>query len=365
MRVQPNLKRNNHLLSTADLSADEIRNLLELMRLIKDAHKQGVHLPLLKDKVLAMIFEINSTRTRVSFESAMTYLGGHAEFLSMSNLQIGDGHESLRDTAEVISRMSDAVIMRCVDHAVMEEFAKYSYVPCFNGMTMDGHPTQVLADVLTMQEHLPNTPLDQMTVMYMGDNKDDEAKLVPIQREMMWMCSKLGMTYIACCPEGMEPNAADTAQFERFATENNSGAKLIVSHDPYEYIKQADFLVTDSFVYGMPEGPEYDARKAHLMPYQINQALVDANPKVGVLHCLPCERDVELTSEVLDGPNSLAFEEAENRMHAQAGILVWFMRTDPKEEALKAYHMGKVEAFLNSVERSVPSGRYLEDHSEK
>ena len=194
MRLRPNLKPNNNLNSTADLSAREIKDLLHLMRLLKDAEKRGVRLPLLKDKVLAMIFEINSTRTRVSFETAMTQLGGHAEFLSMKNLQIGEGHESMRDTAEVISRMSDAVIIRCVDGAVMDEFIKYSYVPVFNGMTMDGHPTQVLADVLTMMEHLPGTPLDQMTVMYMGDNKDDEAKLVPIQREMMWMCSKLGMT---------------------------------------------------------------------------------------------------------------------------------------------------------------------------
>lgn len=366
MRVNPNLKANNNLNSVADLSAEEIKNLLHLMTLLKNAEKQGVRLPLLKDKVLAMIFEINSTRTRVSFETAMTQLGGHAEFLSNTSLHLGDGQESMRDTAEVISRMSDAVIMRCVDQAVMDEFIKYSYVPVFNGMTMDGHPTQVLADVLTMMEHLPNKPVNQMVVMYMGDNKDDEAKLVPIQREMMWICSKLGMTYIACCPEGMEPNAADSARFERFAEEEHSGARLIVSHDPYEHIADADFLVTDSFVYGMPEGPERDARKAALMPYQINQKLVDAGkPNLGVLHCLPCERDVELTSEVLDGPNSLAFEEAENRLHAEKGILVWFMYSTPKPEELQAYHMAKVESFLNSVERTVPSAEYHEDHSEK
>ena len=163
----------------------------------------------------------------------------------------------------------------------------------------------------------------------------------------------------------MEPNAADTARFERFAREENSGARLVVSHDPYEHIAEADFLVTDSFVYGMPEGPEYDRRKATLMPYQINQKLVDAGkPSLGVLHCLPCDREVELTSEVLDGPNSLAFEEAENRLHAQKGILVWFMYTEPKPSELQAYHMARVESFLGSVERSVPSAVYHEDYSE-
>lgn len=367
MRVMPTLSRNNHLLSTADLSADELKNILQLMKLLKDAHKQGVQLPLLKDKVLGMIFEISSTRTRISFETAMTELGGHAEFLAMSNLQIGDGHETMRDTAEVISRMTDGVIMRCNDHAYLEEFARFSYVPVFNGMTMDGHPTQALADVFTMMEHLPGKPLDEMVMLYLGDNNDNADKLVPIQRELMWMAAKLGMTYIACGPCDMWPSAADAAQFERFAVESASGARLMCAEDPYEHIADADFTVSDSFVFGMPEDdPQTVARHNKLFPaYQVNQALVDAGkPKLGVLHCLPCQRDEEITSDVLDGPNSLAFEEAENRLHAQKAILVWFMRTDPKEEALKAYHLGKVEALLHSVERSVPSAIYHEDHSE-
>lgn len=362
------MSRSNHLLSTADLSAEELKNILHLMGLLKDAHKQGVQLPLLRDKVLGMIFEISSTRTRISFETAMTELGGHAEFLAMSNLQIGDGHETMRDTAEVISRMTDAVIMRCNDHAYMEEFARYSYVPVFNGMTMDGHPTQALADVFTMMEHLPSKPLNQMVMQYMGDNNDNADKLVPIQRELMWMASKLGMTYIACGPRDMWPSEADVARFEQFALENNSGAKLICTDDPYEHIAEVDFTVSDSFVFGMPEDdPATIERHNKLFPlYQVNQKLVDAGkPSLGVLHCLPCQRDEEITSDVLDGPNSLAFEEAENRLHAQKAILVWFMRTDPKEEALKTYHLGKVEAFLSSVERSVPSAIYHEDHSER
>lgn len=368
MRVQPKLQRNNHLLSTADLSRQELLDLLELMKLLKDAHKQGVHLPLLKDKVLGMIFEISSTRTRISFETAMTELGGHAEFLSMGNLQIGDGHETMRDTAEVVSRMTDAVIMRCNSHDYMEEFARHSFVPVFNGMTMDGHPTQALADVFTMMEHLPNTPLENMVMMYMGDNNDNADKLVPIQRELMWMAAKLGMTYIACGPEDMWPNEADTVRFNRFAEEYHSGAKLVCTTDPYEYLGQVDFTVSDSFVYGMPEDdPKTIARRKKLFPaYQVNQVLVDAaKPRLGVLHCLPCERDVEITSEVLDGPNSLAFEEAENRLHAQKAILAWFMYETPKSEALQAWHMGRVESFLGQAQRTVLAAKYLEDHSEE
>lgn len=365
MRVQPQLARNNHLLSTGDLSKRELLDILQLMSLLKEAHKEGVQVPLLKDKVLGMIFEINSTRTRVSFETAMTELGGHAEFLSMGNLQIGEGHENMRDTAEVISRMTDGVIMRCNDHAYIEEFAKYSYVPVFNGMTMDGHPTQVLADVFTMMEHLPSKPLSEMVVQYMGDNNDTADKLVPIQRELMWMAAKLGMTYVACGPRAMWPNAKDAARFNQFAEENESGAKLMCTDDPFEYIDQVDFTVSDSFVFGMPAGPAYDARREALMPYQVNQKFVDAaRSSLGVLHCLPCERDVEITSEVLDGPNSLAFEEAENRLHAQKAILAWFLYTDAKSAALRAYHQGRIESFLNSAERSVPSAIYHEDHCE-
>lgn len=368
MRVQPKLRRNHHLLSTADLSRQELLDLLELMGMLKEAHKQGVHVPLLKDKVLGMIFEISSTRTRISFETAMTELGGHAEFLAMGNLQIGDGHETMRDTAEVVSRMTDAVIMRCNDHAYMEEFARFSYVPVFNGMTMDGHPTQALADVFTMMEHLPNTPLTDMVMMYMGDNNDNADKLVPIQRELMWMAAKLGMTYIACGPEEMWPNESDTAQFKRFAAENNSGAQLLCTTDPFEYIDRVDFTVSDSFVFGMPEDdPATIARHNKLFPrYQVNQALVDAGkPTLGVLHCLPCQRDEEITSEVLDGPHSLAFEEAENRLHAQKGILAWFMYATPKSEALQAYHQGRIESFLEQAQRSVPAAKYYEDHSEE
>lgn len=365
MRVKPELKRNNHLLSTADLSARELRDILNLMKLLKDAHKQGVHLPLLKDKVLGMIFEISSTRTRISFETAMTELGGHAEFLSMSNLHVGDGHETMRDTAEVISRMTDGVIMRCNDHKVMELFADFSYVPVFNGMTMDGHPTQALADVFTMMEHLPNKKLSEITMMYMGDNNHEYEQLVPIQRELMWMCAKLGMTYISCCPKVMWVCDDDKKRFAALA--ENTGAKLICTEDPYEYIKDVDFTVSDSFWMGYPDdSEEANRRRSLLFPkYSVDERLVASGKStLGVLHCLPGIRGEEISNEVWDGPNSLIFEESENRLHAQKAILAWFMYTTPKSKELQAYHMGKVESFLNSAQRTIPSANYLEDNAE-
>ena len=363
MRQQPELKKNNHLISCADLSADELKKLLKLMGILKDARKHGIRLPLLKDKTLGMIFEITSTRTRISFETAMTELGGHAQFLSMKNLHVGEGHETMRDTAEVISRMVDGVIMRCESHDYMEEFAKYSFVPVFNGMTMAGHPTQALADVFTMMEHLPDKPFNEMVIQYMGDNNDEYDELVPVQRELMWMSARLGMTYIACAPKEMWVCEKDRKRFEELAKEENSGAKLICTDDPYEYIKQVDFTVSDSFWMGFADGSEDAVRRHNLLypKYSVDQKLVDAGkPSLGVLHCLPGMRDEEITSEVWDGPNSLLFEEAENRLSAQRAICVWFMYSGKQDEKLEKQYMEKVESFLAGCDRSVPSAQYIE-----
>lgn len=363
MRKRPDLKRNNHLMTVGDLSAAELKSILHLMGLLKDAHKQGVQLPLLKDKVLGMIFEINSTRTRISFESAMTQLGGHAEFLSMKNLWVGEDHESMRDTAEVISRMTDGVIMRCVSQENMELFAQYSYVPVFNGMTLDYHPTQALADVFTMMEHLPDRNFKDITMMYMGDNNCEYDNNTPVQTELMRMCALLGMTYIACAPEEMQVCQKDEDMFEKLAVESGSGARLLKTDDPYAYIKDADFTVSDAFCEGADDHSPVSERRRNLLypKFSVNQKLVSAGkPSLGVLHCLPGKRDEEITSEVWDGPNSLLFEEAENRLHAQKAILTWFMYSVPQPEELKAYHMGRVQSFLASTQRRAPSATYLE-----
>lgn len=364
MRKQPIITGSGHMIDDADFSKEEYLALLELCAKLKRAHYQGVDVPILKNKVLGMMFDQPSTRTRVSFETAMTKLGGHAEFLEMKTLHVGENHETMRDTAEVISRMVDGVIMRCNDPAVMEEFAKYSFVPVFNGMTMDGHPTQALADVFTMMEHLPDKPFNEMVIQYMGDNNAEYDDLVPVQHELMWMSAKLGMTYIACGPEVMHPCQKDIDRFHAIAKENRSGAKLLITSDPYEYIKDVDFTVSDAFWLGFPDGSDDALRRRGLLfpKYRVDQALVDAGkPTLGVMHCLPGMREEDITSEVWDGPNSLLFEEAENRLHAQRAICAWFMYTGKPSAELQAYHMGKVESFLNSCQRAMPAARYLEE----
>lgn len=350
MREKPCIPSNRHLISAGELNKEEILNVFTLMKMLKDADKQGIRLPLLKDKVLGMMFEITSTRTRISFETAMTQLGGHAEFLEMKTLHVGENHETMRDTAEVISRMVDGVLLRCESQEAMDLFVNHSFVPVFNGMTMDFHPTQAYADIFTMIEHLPEKKIEDITIMYMGDTNHDYMGLVPIQRSLSQMAAILGMTFICCSPEEMMMCDSDTKIFNELA--KDSGAKLIKTTDPYEYIESVDFTVSDSFWMGFPEeSDEAQMRKGLLYPkYQVNKALLDKAPKhIGVLHCLPGMRDEEITNEVWDGPNSLLFEESENRLHAQKALLTWFMYGQDKSQILKDYHMGKVQSFLHSV----------------
>lgn len=262
----------------------------------------------------------------------------------------------MRDTAEVLSRMCDAILIRAEDDAVLHEFAKFSFCPVIDGGGMSYHPSQVIADVFTMMEHLPGVPFSEMTVMFMGDNNNDsEFACVPVQRSLMNICAILGMTYIACSPEELQPTAEDCETFARLAAENESGAKLIVTDDPDAYIAQADFLVGEVFTFkgmaehtGLSDQELRDLRMGLLYPkYQINAELVaKGKPNVGVMHCMPGNRDEEITSEVWDGPHSLLFEEAENRLHAQKGICAWLMYSDEPDATLAAYHRGRVESAL-------------------
>ena len=363
MRLQSQFNRNDHLISIADFSSAEIRGVLELAKTLKDAWKEGVRLPLLKNKTLAMIFEISSTRTRISFETAMADLGGHAQFLSMSDLHLGDNHETIRDTAEVISRMVDGVLIRCNEHDTLLEFANYSFAPIINGMTMESHPTQALADIFTMTEHLPDKPLNEITIQYMGDNNAEYDGLIPVQHSLMWIRAILGINYIACCPKVMWPCEADVKKFKDLAEINNSNAKLLKTEDPYEYIKDVDFTISDSFWLGYPDGSEDALRRHNLLfpTYRVDQKLVDAGKKtLGVMHCMPGMREEDITTEVWDGPNSLLFEEAENRLHIQRAIRAWFMSgREPSDESYSHY-MGKAKEIFNKHERKLPGDHYPE-----
>ena len=350
MRTQPHLKRNDHMLDDADFTREEYLAMIELCQMLKRAHYQGVQVPLLKDKVLGMMFDQPSTRTRVSFETAMTKLGGHAEFLEFKTLHVGEDHETMRDTAEVISRMVDAIMIRTAEQQVIEDFAKYSYVPVINGCSLDMHPSQVLCDVLTMREHLPETPFEDMVFMNMGDCNRAYDRFCPTQGSMWRVAALLGMTYICCGPKEMWICEEDQQVFWEVAERSGMGAKLLFTEDPYEYIDQVDFTFSDAWWYHGAEGEDFKKRRLDLLlpKYQVNQALVDAGkPTLGVMHCLPGFRDFEITSEVWDGPNSLLFEEAENRLHAEKAICTWFMYGQQKSEALQAYHQGAIEDFVN------------------
>ena len=355
-RIDPQLTLHDHVLDWKDHTPEEVLKVLEITRLLKDAHRAGVQVPILRGKVLGMLFFESSLRTRVSFEAAMAMLGGHAEFLTPKTMHVGQGNESMRDTAEVLSRMCDAILIRAEDDAVTREFAKFAYCPVIDGGGMVYHPSQVIADVFTMSEHLPGVPYQDMTVMFMGDNnRDSEFACVPVQRSMINICALLGMTYIACSPKRYQPCQDDIDTFNELATKYQTGAKMIVTDDPDEYIAQADFLVGEVFTFkgmaehtGLTDEQLKEIRWDVLYPkYQINaELLAKAMPNVGVMHCMPGNRDEEITSEVWDGPNSLLFEEAENRLHAQKGICAWLMYDRQPDPALLAYHQGRVEAAL-------------------
>lgn len=357
-RINPNLTIHDHVLDWKDHTREEVLKVLELTKLLKDAYKQGVRkVPLLEGKVLGMLFFESSLRTRVSFEAAMAQLGGHAEFLTPKTLHVGQGNESMRDTAEVLSRMCDAILIRAEDDAVTREFAKFAFTPVFDGGGMVYHPSQAIADVFTMMEHLPGVPFGEMTVMFMGDNNRDSIfACVPVQRSLMNICAILGIDYVACSPKSLQPCQDDIDTFAELAAKFDTGAKMYITDDPDEYIAQADFLVGEVFTFkgmaehtGLTDEELREQRWDILYPkFQINAELIaKAKPNVGVMHCMPGNRDEEITSEVWDGPHSLLFEEAENRLHAQKGICAWLMHDGTPSPALAEYHKGRVEAALN------------------
>lgn len=350
-RINPNLPRNRNFLKLTDFTREELQEIIDLALLLKDAHREGVEIPLLKDKSFAILFQEPSLRTRVSFEVAMTELGGHALYISGDTIYPGQ-HEGLRDTAEILSRMVSGTVLRVGHHETMEEFARYAFTPVIDGCSSRTdeatHPTQIVADFITMREHMPDTPWEDMTVLRVGDLNMDPDHYGMMARCLSQMCAIFGLTFIACSPKGYEMSQVDIDYFNVVARE--SGAKILFTNDPYEYVGQADFIFADGFFYSSNDDPEYvQRRRKALMPYQVNQRLIGAAPHhVGVLHCLPGHRNDEITTEVWDGPNSLLFEEAENRLHAQKAILSWLLFEDgPSEETVKK-HTDRVLEFMRS-----------------
>jgi ornithine carbamoyltransferase len=299
-----------HFLTLKDYSKEEILEILDLGLKIKKEIKAKEFNPRLANQTLAMIFEKSSTRTRVSFEVGMYQLGGHALFLSNRDIHLGRG-EPVKDTARVISSMCDMVMIRTYEQAMLEEFALHSKVPVINGLSDTYHPVQLLADYMTMMEcGKDKNPI----VAYVGDGNN-------MTHSWLMLASKLGFELRVATPKGYECDPAVIADALAFAEQ--SGAKITFTHDPKEAVSGANVVTTDTWI-SMGQEDEKALRIESFNGYIVDEALMGLACEDAIfLHCLPAYRGVEVSEAVLDGEQSVIFEEAENRLHAQKGLMVW------------------------------------------
>ncbi|MBS4207400.1 ornithine carbamoyltransferase [Bacillus sp. FJAT-50079] len=305
--------KGKHLLTLMDLSTEEIMNILNFAKKLKQMNKAGEAHHYLKGKTLAMIFEKSSTRTRVSFEVGMNQLGGHALFLSRDDIQIGRG-ETIEDTAKVLSRYVDGIMIRAYSHEGVEQLAANSAVPVINGLTDDYHPCQALADLLTLYE--VKGTLAGTKLAYVGDGNN-------VAHSLMLGCAKTGVDCSVAVPKGYEPKAEVVEKAKEIAKQ--TGAKIEVTNSPQEAVANADAVYTDVWT-SMGWEEEAEVRIKAFQPYQVNSELMSFAAEGAIfLHCLPAKRGEEVTAEVIDGPQSYVFEEAENRMHVQKALMVALM----------------------------------------
>jgi len=301
------------LLRVGDLNREEIEELLDLSQKLKARQKDGQKVTPLLGKTLGLIFEKSSTRTRVSFEVGMYQLGGQSLFLGSKDLQIGRG-ETIPDTARVLSRYLDGLVIRTFGHEIVEEMARHATIPIINGLTDRHHPCQVLADLLTIQEKKQR--LQGLKVSYVGDGNN-------MANSWLEGAAKLGLHLTLACPPGYEPDR-ETYQ-EALKEAAKSGAKIVITHDPRVAAEDADVLYTDVWA-SMGQEQEHKERLSAFQGFQLNRPLLRlAKPEVLVMHCLPAHRGEEITDEVLDGPHSIVWDQAENRLHLQKAILVKWM----------------------------------------
>ncbi len=296
----------SHLLSIADLSYTDVINLLDVASDLKEKRARGKTSSALKNRTLAMLFEKSSTRTRISFEAAMTELGGHSIFLNYKDMQLGRG-ESIADTAKVMSRYVNAIMARVYMHETLIELSNNATVPVINGLSDIEHPCQLLADLLTIREY--KGKFKGLNFSWIGDGNN-------VCNSAMLACALTCMKITVACPEGYEPDSGMVEKAKEL------GGTVNITHDPMKAAKKADILYTDVWV-SMGDEEEYDQRLKDFKPYQINSKLLnEARHDVMVLHCLPAHRGEEITAEVLDGPNSAVFDQAENRLHVQKALLL-------------------------------------------
>ena len=298
------------LLSVSDIK-DDVKYILDLAEKIKAGEIEEKPL---EGKTLAMIFQKSSTRTRLSFDVGMYQLGGRAIFLSSNDLQMGRG-EPISDTAKVLSRFVDGIMIRAIKHSDVEELAEYSDVPVISGLTDLEHPCQALADMLTIKEHLGDWKGKK--ICFVGDGNN-------VSNSLLLIAPLLGMDISLACPKGYEPNENIVKTAQEYALENDT--QITITEDIGIALENVDVVYTDVWV-SMGDEAEAKQREIDFAPFQVNSDLMSlANDDAIFMHCLPAIRGQEVTADVIDGPQSVVFDEAENRMHAQKAVLYYYMK---------------------------------------
>lgn len=301
------------LISVHDLSVEEVNQIFDTAAYLKMMNKMGTQHKPLSGKTLGMIFTKSSTRTRVSFEVGIVQLGGYALYLSANDLQLRRG-ETIADTARVLSRYLDGIMIRTFAHQDVLDLAKHANIPVINGLTDDQHPCQALADLFTAREKFGD--LKGRKLVFVGDGNN-------VAVSVGHACAKVGMDFTLGCPRGYEMNPRYWHEITEDA--KLTGARVEAIHDPYEAVKGADVIYADVFV-SMGQEAETERKLKDLLPFQVNsQLMAAAKPETLFMHCLPAHRGEEVTDEIADGASSVIFDEAENRLHVQKAIMALLM----------------------------------------